>query len=223
MVGSIKAVVFDFDGVIVPSEEIKVAGYSRIFSEFDEEVPERAIEEARKEFAEARGNRFDIIRGIFKRTGKEGDIEQAVAKYGERYSAIVKKAILALEVEEEVRKTLERLSRKFALYINSNNPDDFLREMLRTLGIEAFFKGVYGSSRTKLENLEEIARKENLKPEEVVFVGDGEGDRMAAESFGCRFIGISTTLNGWESGKSFPVIRKVSEIEKYTNRIHMHL
>lgn len=207
-----KAVVFDFDGVIVPSEKIKVEGYSLIFSKFGEEVPERAIEEAREEFAEAKGNRFDIIRGIFKRTGREGDIKKTVAEYAERYGTIVKKRIMALRVEEQVRATLGNLAKRFPLYINSNNPDDFLRELLHTLGIEVFFRGIYGSSHTKLENLQAIAREEDLKPEEMVFVGDGEGDRKAAEAFGCTFIGVATSLNGWSEKEPFRVVPSLREL-----------
>ncbi|MBI4088142.1 HAD family hydrolase [Candidatus Kaiserbacteria bacterium] len=213
MAENTRTIVFDFDGVIIPSEEIKIEGYSLIFSEFGEEVPERAIEEARREFVDAKGDRYDIIRSIFKRTGREGDIEKAVAEYAERYGAIVKKRIMALRVEEQVRTTLGNLAKRFPLYINSNNPDEFLRGLLRTLGVEVFFKGIYGSSHTKLENLQAIAREEDLKPEEIIFVGDGEGDRTAAEDFGCEFIGIATSLNGWSETDSFRVIISLSELE----------
>ena len=137
-----------------------------------------------------------------------------VAKYDEVYGAIVKRAILAFEVEEEVRKTLESLSQKYPLYINSNNPDDFLREMLRTLGIEPFFKGIYSSLHTKVENLRDIAKTEHLEPNAVVFIGDGEGDRKAADDFGCTFIGVATKLNGWQKGKeSFHVVSSLGELD----------
>src|SRR6185503_6559892 len=108
----IKVIVFDFDGVIVPSEEIKVDGYSLMFSEFGEEVPAVAITEARREFSDARGNRFDIIRGILTRMGRTQNIEKELATYVERYGKIVQERIEALEVSSRVRRLLERLSKE---------------------------------------------------------------------------------------------------------------
>ena len=209
-----KVIVFDFDGVIIPSEELKVEAYTRIFTDFGEEAPEEAIREARQEFADARGNRFDAVRGIFRRTGRAGDIEKAVQTYGGRYGDIVRKGITELRVDDATRKTLERLSKIYPLYINSNNPDEFLREMLRMLGIEPLFKGIYSSLHTKVENLRDIAKTEHLEPNAVVFIGDGEGDRKAADDFGCTFIGVATKLNGWQKGKeSFHVVSSLGELD----------
>jgi phosphoglycolate phosphatase-like HAD superfamily hydrolase len=210
-----KVVVFDFDGVIIPSEEIKQNAYEWIFSDFGEEVPREAILASRDEFANAKGNRYDIIRGIFRRVGGVADIEEVVREYSERFSVIVKKRIQELAVEPKIREMLDRLSMRHALYINSNNPDEPLKETLEALGIEHLFKGVYGSSRRKVENLTKIAESESVSPDEMVFIGDGEGDKEAAKEFGCEFIGVATSLNGWKDGTSeFKVLQTVSELDQ---------
>lgn len=209
-----KVIVFDFDGVIVPSEEIKVKGYEWMFSEHGEEVPLDAIREARSEFAEARGNRFDIIRSIFQRLG-HGDLEERTHMYAQRFGAIVQSRINALRVDTLVMQMLEKYSRTHRLYINSNNPDESLRETVRALGIEHFFTEIYGSSHTKFENLRTISEREHVGSREIVFIGDGEGDRKAAEEFGCSFVGVGTNLNGWREGEQpFPVMSSLSEFER---------
>ena len=210
-----KALVFDFDGVIVPSEQIKVDGYSLIFSEFGEEVPQAAvIAEARREFADGKGNRFDIIRGIFKRLGVSEGLEEKVSMYVQRYGKLVQGRIEALSVNAATRATLERLAAMCPLYINSNNPDEALQNTLRSLDVEKYFKAVYGSSHTKVENFKTIAQREGVQATDMVFIGDGEGDRNAAQEFGCEFIGIATELNGWPVGmKAFPVVAALPDIE----------
>src|SRR4051812_48824929 len=105
-----KVVVFDFDGVIVPSEEIKVGGYSWMFSEFGEDVPEEAIRFAREEFSGARGNRYDIIGSILKRIGVTDGLEEKIELYAKRFGDIVRSRIEALRVEPKVRAMLESLS-----------------------------------------------------------------------------------------------------------------
>lgn len=216
-----KVLVFDFDGVLVPSEEIKVRAYELIFTEFGEKVAAEDVKSARQEFSNARGNRFDIIRSILKkRNTPENKLETAVAQYGERYGSIVRKQLNAFKVEKNVIESLERWSRVMPLYINSNNPDDFLKEMLESLKLTKYFKGIFGSSRKKAENLAEIARIESIQPKEILFVGDGEGDWDAAEQFGCEFVGIPTSLNEWsEARSSFRLARSFSEILQENDRI----
>jgi len=209
----IKVVVFDFDGVIVPSEEIKIEGYGLMFSEFGEEVPSAAIEEARREFSDARGNRFDIIRSILTRTGKTEKLEEGVAVYAERFGKIVKERIESLRVTDGVHELLGKLSKEFPLYINSNNPDDVLRVTLQSLGVEKYFKGIYGSSKKKAENLAEIARLESASSQEMLFIGDGTGDLKAAQEFGCKFIGIAHKVNQWRTeGEGFKTIGSLEEL-----------
>jgi len=207
-----KVLVLDFDGVIVPSEAIKVEGYARIFSEYGEPVPQGAIESARDEFSAARGNRFDIIRGILRQGGHNGDLDTAVQEYARRYSVDVQHRIESLAVEPAVREFLERISKKIPIYVNSNNPDDSLASTLGALGIRDFFKGIFGSSKSKLDNLRSIAERENVAPQEILFIGDGEGDRKAAADFGCEFIGVATDMNGWVDTEPFPTIRSLAEL-----------
>ena len=211
-------VVFDFDGVIIPSEGIKQHAYEWIFSEFGEAVPHEAIRQSREEFSNARGNRYDIIRGIFRRLG-ETNIEEKVREYSERFSTIVKQRINDLSVEPKVLGMLEKLSKKHSLYINSNNPDEPLRETLEALGIARFFKGVYGSSASKTENLRTIATQEQAAARDIVFIGDGDGDRFAAREYGCVFVGVATELNGWKDGTmEFKIIQSVAEFDRTADR-----
>lgn len=209
----VKVIVFDFDGVIVPSEEIKADGYSLMFSEFGEAVPAEAVKSARKEFANAKGNRYDIIRSILARIGFEGSLDEGVEKYGERYSTIVRSRIADLAVEPSVREFLSVLSKKYPLYINSNNPDVALRDTLSSLDLSGYFKSVFGSSCTKLQNLRTIAEAEKVHPDRILFIGDGEGDWSAAREFGCRFVGVGTRLNDWKAGSApFPLVSRVEDV-----------
>ncbi len=208
-----KVTVFDFDGVIIPSEGIKQNGYRWMFSEFGEDVPEDAIRAACEEFSNARGNRYDIIRSILVRLGRTDNIEAVVDLYATRFGDIVRAKLEAFTIEPNVRSMLERAAKQGPLYINSNTPDEPLRETLTKLGIAELFKGIRGSSdgSTKTERLHEIAAREGVAAREMVFIGDGEGDREAAEMFGCEFIGIANDINGWKGRTEFSVIDSVAE------------
>lgn len=208
-----KVVVFDFDGVIIPSEGIKQQGYSWMFSEYGEDVPEIAIQEAREEFANAKGDRYDVIRGIFLRMGVRGDIKQKVEEYSARFNTIVKNKIEAFQVEPLVLARLQSLGKANTLYINSNTPDEPLKGALHKLGIATLFKGIYGSALSKSETMRAIARLEKIPTSEFVFIGDGVGDRDASAECGSKFIGVATSSNGWTpETMPFSVVLSVADI-----------
>lgn len=184
----IKTVVFDFDGVLVDSEPLKTAGFRRIFSDFNEPVPEEIIATAMEKFSAGRGNRFDIIRETLRVSRGAEPTEEEVKTYVARYGAGVDEAIRSLSVSPESHDALGALAARFPLYVNSNTPEQPVQETVQRLGLGGYFKKVLGTPNTKVENLKAIAALESATPEEMVFVGDGEADYNAAVQFGCRFI-----------------------------------
>ena len=56
-------------------------------------------------------------------------------------------------------------------------------------GLGKFFKGVYGSPKTKGEMAKKILLENNLKGSEVLFVGDATSDFYGAKENDIRFIG----------------------------------
>ena len=71
-----------------------------------------------------------------------------------------------------------------------------------------YFKDIYGSENTKLENLSAIAESMNLKKSNIVMIGDSEDDYLSAQDFGCYFIGLN--LQDLKDNYS---IKSLSEIE----------
>jgi phosphoglycolate phosphatase-like HAD superfamily hydrolase len=136
-----------------------------------------------------------------------------VTEYVERFNVIVNAKINAFQVEPDALARLQELARMHALYINSNTPDEPLHASLEKLGIAPLFKGIYGSSVSKKESLRTIAARESVGSAEIVFVGDGEGDREAAEACGSRFIGVATSSNGWTAQTMpYPVVASIADI-----------
>ena len=71
-------------------------------------------------------------------------------------------------------------SQKIAIFLNTATPVEEVQGILENRGLASLFDGVYGSPASKLENLQAIADRLGLQPDEILFVGDGEDDRAAA-------------------------------------------
>jgi len=143
--GVIKALVFDFDGVIiVDSEFIKEDTWKVIASELGDNSS-AAIEQARIKYSESNGSRYDIIREalkILKYPSKK--INKLVNIYASRYNEVVQGELLKKGIAEDDKKVLKRLAKYYSLYINSATPEEAVQESIINFKIGRIFKGVYG-------------------------------------------------------------------------------
>ena len=81
--------------------------------------------------------------------------------------------------------------RGLPLFVNTGTPTSAAAAVLRRRGLDGLFRGVLGAEGSKLENLRAIAERVGARPEQLLFVGDSEDDRAAAEAFGCPFVGVA--------------------------------
>lgn len=204
----------DFDGVIVDSNRLKYDAWFRVFPD-SERIPETLIRDV---LSRIRQTRYDILREIFIQTRKQSqDIEGLVTIYGARYNKIIQEAIAAGGLISGVKETLQALSERYALYINSATPQEALDEAVDRGGIKSSIVCAYGTPSTKEENLQIIMARESAATHEIMMVGDGEGDFAAAQSIGCPFVGISNEFNGWKYTE-FPLIADLTKLPIFLSK-----
>lgn len=182
----IHCVVFDFDGTLVRSDDIKRAGFFAVVRDFDPrgELMTRVL-------AERPGDRHAIFRRFPEVIAAKRRVSIDAAELVEAYTTYCRDAISVAEEFPGARATLATLSQYgLALYVNSATPDEALRELLELRGIAGYFTAAYGSRQSKLTNLAEIVRSEALTPQQVVVIGNGADDRATAQSLGCSFVAV---------------------------------
>jgi phosphoglycolate phosphatase-like HAD superfamily hydrolase len=207
-----KAIVSDFDGVwTVGGEGLKQLAWKVLAEPWSEDA-KAALAAARKHYSWGNGSRFDILHMTF-RTLKSDSLGLLAAAYADAYNTLVQDLIVASGMPEGAKDVLDALTHICPLYINSATPEEAVRESTIRLGISNYFAGLFGQPKSKVENLRRALNNEKCAPSEMVFIGDGKGDRAAAEEFHCQFIGITNEWNGWTlSGESFPVVEHVRDL-----------
>lgn len=90
---------------------------------------------------------------------------------------------------EGVEETLETLSQQYDLYIVSNCQDGYVSAFLKAHKLEKYFSDIEMSGRTGMDkgnNIKLIKSRNNI--ESAIYVGDTEGDEIAARYAGIPFI-----------------------------------
>ena len=206
----IKVIVFDFDGVIVDSNQMKYDAFFQIFPP-DEKIKKtikRTLDNHREK------SRFYIIKKILTELKKEKKIDV----YAKKYNDIVEVGAINCDEIKGARESLKLLSKKFPLFINSATPLDFLKRIIQKRSLVAFFKDIYGAPSSKTENLAEILKREKTSGKEAVVIGDGQSDLELAQRFGCRFIGIRNLFNNF-TAQDFNILDDLRNLPNLINTL----
>ena len=184
---AIKVIVFDFDGTLVDSNKIKYDAYFELCPRDERHVG--MIETVLGEMLEE--SRFVILEEIIRRLeGAVPDMQVRVSQLAAKYNEIVMNGVKNCSEKAGTEKALKTLAPRHRLYVSSTTPEKALREILRYRNLDRYFSGIFGYPQKKNETLLEIMRNEQVCPEEVLVVGDGESDRIAAEIAGCGFVRV---------------------------------
>lgn len=191
-------VVFDFDGVLVDSNAVKRRAYRDIFADAPES---EAVVEAVLQ-SDTEDDRLEVIRAILRGLNREGhataEQDLLVAEYGERYNTICEEHAATCSEVRGASSALARLAKTHSLYIISATPEVPLRRIVKRRAWSRYFREVLGRPRTKGENLARVIRREGIKGQQIVFVGDGRRDLVAARETGCRFVGVRNEFNDFD-------------------------
>lgn len=192
-------VVFDFDGVLVDSNRIKREAYYRAFRGMHaDEVIARCLDER------PQAHRYDHVRTIVRHLIAGGwlpersDPDRYVDHYVAQYTRICETETARCDEIRGASSVLPALATAHPLYVNSSTWEASLRRVVERRGWRGLFRAVLGAPRSKVENLQAIMSTETAEASELVFVGDGHGDREAALASGCQFVRIRSELNSFQ-------------------------
>lgn len=180
-----RGIVFDFDGVILESAEIKTRAFRRVFESYPEHL-ERIVKFHLDNVGVSRFEKFETIyRDYLGRTPDEKELQ----KLSQSFAQFVYEEILACPFVHGAYQFLKKYSKKYHLLIASGTPEAEVKDIVTQRGLNEFFREVYGSPRSKGEILRDIISRNTFHQREVVFIGDAMSDYLAAQEASVPFVG----------------------------------
>ncbi len=182
---SITCIIFDFDGTLADTNEIKLSTFYTLFDDAHAEVVADVME------GYGLLSRYQIIEQVLRRTGfDETGIEKEIERLADLYNTKVVPATILAPAMPGVVELLDSLKGRYSIYLSSMTPQEPVRQVVEGRGWSHYFKGVYGWPNKKSDTARKVMAAENIKPENMVIVGDGKSDEESALEVGCSFIRI---------------------------------
>jgi beta-phosphoglucomutase-like phosphatase (HAD superfamily) len=185
---SYQAMIFDFDGVLADSVEVKTDAFRQMFVAYGKEIQEKVVEHHRHHGGMTRKEKLVYYHKQF--LGKNLTPARLSELCDTFSSLVVQKVIAAPQIPGAEAFLTRCRAENILCFVDSATPDDELARIVEQRGLSGYFEKILGSDRTKTRNLAWILETCDLLPSQCLFFGDAGSDREAALACDVDFMGI---------------------------------
>lgn len=173
-----KVILWDFDGVILNSTEVREMGFVNVLSSY----PEEQVKELLKYHKENGGlSRYVKFRYFITEILNEPLNDKKVDAMSSQFSEIMKTSLGSNDqLIDEVINFIGLHFQNFNMHIVSGSDGEELRFLCDKLNISNYFKSIQGSPEPKISLVKNILSQYNYEKPTVCLVGDSINDFDAA-------------------------------------------
>jgi len=194
-----KAVVFDFDGVLLESTGIKTWAFGELYKKYGKEVQDKVVEYQMNNGGVNRADKFRYFHEVILNLEiSNSEVNSLSNKFRELIFEKLKLAPVTL-FSSEVLSLLKK--KEFLLYCISASPTEELNEILEYKKLRNFFIMTYGGPNSKEKNFELLSLGEDICFSDMVYIGDSKIDLISSSNKNINFIGYGRDVPKWGRGQ----------------------
>ena len=182
-----QSIIFDFDGVIVESGDIKTNAFANLYQSYGDPIVKEVV-------------RYHKLNGGLSRYKKFRHFQQCLLKkppltqneedkLDETFSRLVVEAVINSDSVPGADEFIQIEASRTPLFIASGTPEMELNTIVTRRGLGPYFTGVRGSPKLKEALIAEILSAHDLTPERVLMIGDALIDYQSAQINNLAFLG----------------------------------
>ncbi|MBN1941021.1 MAG: HAD family hydrolase [Candidatus Diapherotrites archaeon] len=206
----IETIIFDWNGVLMndiecifcaTNDRLEMQGHARI---------------SRKKFAELYEMPWT---NFYKKLGVPVNIEEEYTAWETLYPKYCKKNRLFPKAKETLQKLKQQ---KIRIIIFSSHNQSLLEEEVKEFGISSYIDVISGSHADKKEKILELVKKNGIKKEAAIYVGDTCHDIETARIVGIRSIGVLGGVDSkekLEKAKPDFIIKGIGKLPKIIEKL----
>jgi len=182
-----QAIIFDFDGVLVESGDIKTQAFADLYQSYGETVVDKIVCYHSQNGGLSRYQKFRHFQQHFlKMSPLTKDEERELDR---RFSKLVVEAVIASKPVPGANELVYKEASRIPLFVVSGTPEIELNTIVTRRGLEPYFTEVRGSPKSKQTLIAEILSTHSLTPTRVLMIGDALIDYQSAQTNNVAFLG----------------------------------
>ena len=183
---------WDFDGVIINSDEVRIKGFTETLKEFKVSDVQKLLN-----FHKRNGglSRYVKFRYFFEEILHQTISDEQISYYAETFSVIMRQELVnkAYLIKETVS-FIENIHGLGKLqFIVSGSDQIELQYLCDELEISSFFKEIKGSPTSKIDLVRQLLNEYSLDISKCVLIGDSTNDYEAAQLNDIDFYGYNNS------------------------------
>lgn len=207
----IKAIFFDFDGVIVESVDIKTSAFAKLFEHEGQGIVKKVVDYHLNNTGISRYEKFKYIyKEILNRPLNEREFKALCDKF----SRLVMNEVIRAPYVKGAKEFLENYLSRYSYFVLSATPQEEIEEILKRRNLSSFFRGIYGAPTKKSDAIKDILFKGELKPIQALYVGDAMSDYAAAQDNCVNFVARINNNNSKFSNLACPKIKDLRGLKE---------
>jgi len=181
---NLKTILLDFDGTIINSNDIKDKAFETIFYKW----PEHKYEMMKYHISNNHVDRNGKFKYFVEKVLKIKNSETLISDLTKKFSDLTFQNIINAKMIKGSFNFIKYFHNKLPCYLISATPQAELKKIISTMGLNIYFKNIYGAPLNKEKVFRKILKFESIHPNQAVCIGDSQEDFSSAHSIGIPFI-----------------------------------
>tara|TARA_B100001248_G_C27395932_1_gene465563 strand:+ start:4151 stop:4810 length:660 start_codon:yes stop_codon:yes gene_type:complete len=215
---NINSILFDFDGVIVESNNIKTQAFYSLYIDYGEDIAKAVVNHHKQNMGISRFEKIKLYHKKF--LGK--------ALNGSDYNELLNKFSISV-MDKTIRSpyvsgSYEFIKSNFTIfdqYIITATPMSEIEKITKKRNIYKYFKKVLGSPNSKDFWVKHLIDNKKIDSKSSIFIGDAKADKQAALDNDITFILRKTNENkNLQNSTHYDAISDFHDLVKIINRLN---
>ena len=215
----IKAIIFDFDGVVLESLDVKTKAFKKLYEPYGSGISKKVVEH---HIENGGVSRFDKIKIYHKNILGEDIDNKTLQTIAQKFSEMVVDEIIKVPFVDGAKKFIEDNNRRYLMFISSATPSDEINYICRQRKIANYFQGIFGSPDSKSEHISFIMGNWSLNNREIVFIGDSPSDLNAAKTHNLAFIARLSSVSNNLVNEAY-TLKDLNKLDKIISIINKNV
>ena len=195
---AISLIIFDCDGVILDSVNIKTNTFAVLFEKYGEDVVKAVVD---YHLTNGGLSRYEKFKYYFRELLNQELTDYVMAELDCEFNNLSFQSMLQVPFIPGAIEFISQNYKRWPLYVASGSPEKELKEIFKKRGLTNYFQGIFGSPTPKKNLVVQIVKKSQIPAEQILMIGDSNNDQEAANFAGTHFLGIGAN---WEINDSMP-------------------